>query len=99
MIDKAGQHGKVVRLNTSASPNSPVLSATEGFRVNLLTHNAIEVGLTNSDFSTIFVAPREVYSDIHQKSVQYFLNRFLLFFTNLIIYANVLFKKNFRWSV
>lgn len=67
--DKSGQHGKVVRLNTSSSPNSPVLSATEGFRVNLLTHNAIEVGLTNSNFSTIFVAPREVYSDIHEKSV------------------------------
>lgn len=69
-LDKSGQHGKVVRLNTSSSPNSPVLSATEGFRVNLLTHNAIEVGLTNSDFTTIFVAPREVYSDMHEKSVR-----------------------------
>lgn len=67
--DENGKHGSIVRMNTVGDSHNSSLSATDGFRATLLTYNAVEVGLTNSEFVTIFVAPRSVYSGIHGKSV------------------------------
>lgn len=67
--DKPGKHGTVIRVNAfSAAGNSSVM-ATDDFIANLLTYNAIEIGISSSKFTTIFVAPRSVYSNIHKKSV------------------------------
>lgn len=70
-LDKAGKHGRIVRVNAINSTETSPLTATEGFRANLLTYNAVEIGLSDSTFTTIFVAPRSVYSNIHKKSVIY----------------------------
>lgn len=56
-------------MNTFSAAGNSSVTATDDFIANLLTYNAIEIGISSSKFTTIFVAPRSVYSNIHKKSV------------------------------
>lgn len=67
--DKPGKHGTIIRMNTFSAAGNSSVTATDDFIANLLTYNAIEIGISSSKFTTIFVAPRSVYSNIHKKSV------------------------------
>lgn len=74
LSDQESKHGKVIRVSSSRDAANPTLTATEGFTVNLLTYNAIQVGCEDSKHSCIFLAPRSVYSGVHKKSVIIFDN-------------------------
>lgn len=70
--DHISKHGKVVRIKTGnevLNTSESSISVTENFTAKLLTHNAIQIGSVDSQLSYIFVAPRSMYTNVHERSV------------------------------
>lgn len=78
--DEKGVHGKL--RCTQLQPNGlPKLSATNGFSVQNIAKDHLQLSYKDAGFTTIFIAASKVYSGIHKKGVS-------LVITLLVIYRN-----------
>lgn len=66
--DCDGNYGKITRLCEGKNGSASNLKTTGGFDVDLFSSNALCI-IYNSNYKCTFIAPLNIYCDIHKKSV------------------------------